>query len=99
LAFPDPDPEEIFTDIHNMPRDISGEGAQVTSVTTVAGSLVVFRHNVLAKRKKPARPANTLTLAAEVGPGSGTKEVARPVPILASRITEPEDPQVTFVYG
>jgi hypothetical protein len=82
-----------------MPRRISGEGAQVTSVTTVAGSLVVFRHNVLAKRKKPARPANTLTLAAEVGPGSGTKEVARPVPILASRITEPEDPQVTFVYG
>ena len=72
------------------------DGAQVTSVTTQTGNLVLFRHNVAAKRKKPAKPNQTLSLASE---GSGGKEVAHQMAVLGSRVADPEDPQVTFAYG
>jgi hypothetical protein len=80
---------------------VSDDGAQITSVTTQTGNLVLFRHNLVAKRKKPAKPNHTLSLAtgAAAGGGGGGKEVAQQVPVLASRLAEQEDPQVTFAYG
>ena len=68
----------------------------MTSVTTQTGNLVLFRHNVAAKRKKPAKPNQTLSLASG---GSGGKEMAHQMAVLGSRVADPEDPQVTFAYG
>ncbi len=68
-------------------------------MTTTTGNLILFRHNLVTRRKKPAKPAHTLTLASEAEAGGGGKEVAKQITVLGSRLADQEDPRVTIAYG